>query len=134
MIALLFSIIGEAVIYGVQIDSDTASSIGTFFLKWMLMQAVSAIILYITTGLKNKTFASVVAVFLGMGFISAVYLGLNLAIAKLFHANIDLSQYAPSQLLQASRVAVTNGIVVSVVVSAVFLGLSVWSFNRHDIK
>ena len=101
VIALLFSIIGEAVIYGVRIDSDTASSIGTFFLKWMLMQAVSAIILYITTGLKNKTFASVVAVFLGMGFISAVYLGLNLAIAKLFHANIDLSQYAPSQLLQA---------------------------------
>lgn len=124
---------------GVTIDVHVFTSFLTLIIKWMLIMAISSILMFITTGVRSKSLASVVGVFLGTGALGLVYLGLNTAIQNIFHAKVDIAEYAPDQLVNSVNVAngaagVVNAIIVSIVCSAIFIALTIKVFKTRDIK
>ncbi len=135
MVALFISTtIGAFVTGKVVFDNDIPAGIATFFIKWLITLAFSAILLFITTGLRNKIFASILGVLLGSGFLSLVYLGLN----TLFQYKIDINAYAPDMLFTQvnaiTNVFILNAILVSVICIAVFIPLSYKIINMRDVK
>ena len=101
--------------------------------------AISAILMFFTTAVKNKTVATVIGVILGTGALGMVYFGLNQAIENIFHVeNVEIESYAPDQLINSvnagANIAVVNAIVVAVVCTVLFLVLTVKVFNSRDVK
>lgn len=131
---LIGQVIGQFIIGGnFHIDGKNIPiAIGTFFCKLLLLQALCAIILFISTGLKNKTFASVIGVILGSGSLMIVHLMIDSQVERFL--KINLSEYDPSFLIQASSdFMFWNAIIVSLVVMAIFLPLTVTVFNKRDV-
>lgn len=120
-------------------DGQIAAAIMTLLLKWLLSLAISTILLFVTNGIKNKVLASIVGVIVGTGSLGLAYMGLNMAIANVFHAEgFNLADYMPDSLMNTVSVpantAVVNAIIVSVVCIAIFLTLTVKVFNSRDVK
>ena len=134
--SLLASVIGEIVTRKIALDSDIPQSIGTFFLKLMLLQALCTIILFFATGIRHKNMATIFGVFLGSGMLGLAYFGLNMAIGKIFvRASIDVTEYAPDELLRSgANIAAANALIVSSVIIVVFLPLTIRIFETKDIK
>ena len=134
-VAALGRIAGQFVIGGnFKIDAaDMPIGIGTFICKWLLLQALCTIILFISTGLKNKTLASVVGVILGSGSLMILHLMIDGRVKQF--VDINLSDFDPSVLIQGSAgFMFANAIGVSLVVIAIFLSLTVSIFNKSDVK
>ena len=101
--------------------------------------AISAILIFVTNGVKNKVLATVIGVIIGTGSLSLAYMGLSVAIDNIFHTQgFDLGMYMPDALLNSvnvgAGVAVVNAIVVSLVCIVLFMALTVTVFGRRDIK
>ena len=132
--------LSEFCIRKVVFDSMIAYGIAAFAIKWLLLMSISSIVLFFSTGLKNKTVASVVGVLLSSGLLGLVYLGLNAGIANVFKTdNFDINSYMPDQLFGQTvaatlNVTAFNAIIVSLVVSGVFLFFTVKIFNNSDVK
>ncbi len=107
-------------------------AIGTFGIKWLLLISLSTILLFMSTGLKNKTLASVVGVILGSGSLMLLHLMIDSTVQRFLH--VDISEYDPSILIQESNMIFGNAILVSLVVIAIFLPLTVVIFNKTDVK
>ena len=100
---------------------------------------MTSIILFLTTGLRNKTLASVVGVLFSVSALGLLYMALNQLLSMVGIKNFDVSNYAPDQLFNsqfdtAAIGAVINAIIVSVVFIGVFVGLTVAIFNKRDVK
>ena len=133
--AALGSVAGELTVRTVTVDSQTGSGVATMIAKILLLQSLSAVILFVTTGLKSKTFASVVGVIISTGLLGVVYFGIETLLENLFKVGVNISDYAPDQLLtQAGQAAFGNACLVSFIVSALFIVLTVKVFNRRDVK
>ena len=134
--ALAGSTIGEAVVRTVDLDADVPQGILTFFLKFLLLQALCTILLFFTAGIRQKTLATVAGVVLGSGMLGLAYMGLNAMIGKVFKTDsFNINDYAPDSLLTSGgNVAVFNALIVSAVIIAIFLPLTVRIFNRSDVK
>lgn len=120
-------------------DGHIGAAIMTLLLKWLLSWAISAILLFVTNGIRNKVLASIVGVIVGTGSLGLAYMGLNMAIANVFHAeNFNLADYMPDSLINTVNVpagtAVVNAIIVSAVCIAIFLTLTIKVFNSRDVK
>ena len=120
-------------------DSQVFGGILTLLLKWLLSMAVCSILLFFTTGVKNKTLATIIGVVLGTGTMGLVYGGINAAVSGIFKVEgFDLSMYMPDSLLSSVNVTDNTGVINAVIVSAafiaVFTALTVKVFNTKDIK
>lgn len=125
----------------VHITSDglILAALLTLLLKWMLSMAICSILLFITMGIKNKNVASIVAAIFGTGALGLAYMGLNQAINGVFHtSSFDLGEYMPDTLINVvnagANTAVINTVIVSVVCSAIFLGLTYKVYGSRDVK
>ncbi len=123
----------------IEVDGLILAGIATLVIKWMLCVAISTILLFITTGVRNKTLASIVGVVIGTGALGLVYFGLDSAISGIFKvSDFSIASYMPDQLMNTVNVgtnmAVVNAIIVAVVCTALFLALSVKTFNSRDVK
>ena len=107
-------------------------AIGTFAVKWLLLISLSTILLFMSTGLKNKTLASVIGVILGSGSLMLMHLMIDGTVEKFIH--VDISKYDPSMLIQEANMIFSNAIVVALAVIAIFLPLTVIVFNKTDVK
>ena len=134
--ALIGSTVGEMLVRKVVFDSDIPEGILTFFLKLLLMQSLCAILLFFTVGIKQKTAATVAGVVLGSGMLGLAYIGLNTAVHKIFNVDsFNVNDYAPDSLLESSgKLVAVNALVVSVVIIAIFLPLTVKIFSKSDVK
>lgn len=105
-----------------------------FFVKLLLTMAMCSIIIFVSTGLRSKTFASVLAVLFGVSALSLVYAMINNLLRNI-DKSIDITRYAPDQLFEtlAPQTAVT-GIIVAVIFSIVFMVLTVKVINSRDVK
>ena len=125
--------------YQIVVDSQVGFAFITLFVKWMLSMAISSILLFLTTGVKNKTLASIVGVILGTGTMGLIYLGLNTAVNSIFKtSSFNLSLIMPDALIDTVNVGantgVINALIASIVCTAIFLALTVKVFNTRDIK
>lgn len=128
-------LLGQFVIGGnFNVDTENLPiALATFCCKWLLLQALSAIVLFISTGLKNKTLASVIGVILGSGSLIIVHLMIDSQVEQFLKVN--LSEYDPSSLIQGGTgFMFANAIGVSLVIIAVFLPITVTIFNKSDVK
>ena len=135
LVSLCGRILSQFTVRTIIADENIATSIVTFFLKWLLLQSICTILLFLTTGLRNKTFASIVGVIVGTGVLAAVYLGIDTALMKVFHfSDMYLLTYGPDQLLSLGRVTIFNGLFVSGIIIAIFLPATIKIFNKKDVK
>ncbi|MBQ7504741.1 MAG: hypothetical protein IJT79_05420 [Ruminococcus sp.] len=136
---ILGALIGIAIGGAIEFDALIPAALLTLLIKWMLLMAISAILLFITTGVRNKTLASIIGVIIGTGALGLVYLGLDAALVNIFKLNgFTISDYMPDQLMSSvsvgSNIAVLNAIIVAVVCTVIFLSLAVKLFKSRDIK
>ena len=121
-------------------DGNIVAAIVTLILKWMLVMSITAILLFLTNGVRNKTLAVVTGVIIGTGVLGLAYMGLNLAVNNIFKIeDFDLADYMPYSIMKnidyaGANLAFVNAIVVSIVVTLVFMGLTIKVFNSRDVK
>ena len=120
-------------------DGKIMAAIATLLLKWLLSMAITAILMFVTNGIKNKVLATVTGVIIGTGALSLAYLGLNAAVSNIFHTqSFDLNMYMPDSLLNSvnvgANIAVINAIIVSLVCIVLFMALTVKVFKSRDVK
>lgn len=131
--AMIGRVIIGVITGGIQMDwIEVPLAIGTFGVKWLLLVSLSSILLFVSTGLKNKTLASVVGVILGSGSLMLLHLMIDSTVERFIH--VDISRYDPSMLIQESNMIFGNAILVALVVIAIFLPLTVVIFNKSDVK
>lgn len=139
---IIGSYIGSVICgYKVVVDEQLLPGVSTFMIKWLLTMAISAILLFITTGIKSKNLASIIAVILGTGALGLVYMGLNAAITNIFKltdSQFNIGDYTPDQLVNSVNVAtntsVINALIVGIVCSVLFIALTIKVFESRDVK
>lgn len=139
VVGTLSTILG-AVVGGVfTVDENILGGVMTFLLKWLLSMAIGAILLFMTMGMRNKTFASILGVVLATGTLSLVYMGINAMLANVFHvAGFDLGEYTPDSLMISvnaiTNILVINALIVAVAFIALFVSLTYVAFKKRDVK
>lgn len=138
VVALLGFTLGTVIMKPIVFDAAIPAGIADFFIRWLLLDALCAILFFFSNGLHWKVPAIVAAVILGTGSLSLVYLGINSGLGALGAANFDIMEYAPSQLLSnasaVNGVLVANAVIVGAVVIALFFTLTVILFKKRDIR
>ena len=138
IVGLLGCILGNVIMMPIIFDAAIPAAIGTFFIKWLLMMAMTSILLFFSNGLKSKTGGIIGAVLLGTGAMSLVYMGIDTGLGALGITGFTITEFIPSQLIGAVSVAsgmlVANAIIVGIVFIALFYFLTVMMFNKRDIK
>ena len=144
LVSALSGLLGAVIISAIgfsrmEMDGLMGQAMLTFLIKWMLSMAISAILLFFTMAVKNKTLATVVGVILGTGALGMVYFGLNTAVNSIFHIDdFSVNSYVPDQLINSvnvgTNVAVINAVIVGIVCIVLFLALTVKVFNSRDVK
>ena len=118
-------------------DSAVVSSIGVFFLKFLLVQSICALILLFVSTFRNKSLGTVTAVLMGLGFIMPIIYGLidNQLINRLFKdAGEVFSKYMPDVLMGQNAPDALTSVLVSVAFGGFFLLLAIRIFDRKDVK
>ena len=136
--ALLGYTIGAAITGPIVFDAAIMAGLGDFFLKWLLITAVTSILLFFTSGVRVKAPGIIAGVVIGSGMLSLAYYGINSAIGATGIQNFDITQFLPSQLLNSASVVngslVANAIIAGAAVIALFYILTVILFKKRDIK
>ena len=135
VLCVLANLAGSIIFQKITPGADLASAIGTFFLKMLLMQAVCAILLFVTTALRNKSLSTVVAVLVGLGLLGLVYLSIDSLIGQVFKTDFSFFEtYMPDQLLSEDAPKALDSILSSLVTGGLFLLLAINVFDRRDVK
>ena len=113
--------------------SKIGSAVLVFILKYLLYMALASILLFLSTGLRSKTLASVIGVLFGSGLLSLLYSSLG----GLIH--FDLDKYMPDSLsgqLQYATIGtlVVNALLVSIGFIIVFTVLTCQIMDKRDVK
>ena len=134
--AIAFNLIGTLIFRSISASSEVGQSLLALLMKLILMQACLSIVLFFVAGLKNKSLGLVLSVLMGSGLMALVYLGIDAGIIRLFglKSAFSISNYMPDQLLGETYPDTLNAILVSAAVTAIFLPLSIWIFDKKDVK
>lgn len=134
LVGMLGSFIGYGVTRGINVDGDIAAGLLEFFLKFLLAGGLSALLLLFAAGLRQKTLAIVASVVLSMGLLSIVYLPLSFALGKLFRTEVNIAPYAPDQMLTATKINVWAALAEGVLLTVLFLLLTIRRVNKKDVQ
>lgn len=138
-VGALSNILGSAIAGNLVTEGDVFGGIMTCLLKWILSMSISAILIFMTMGMRNKTFASIIGVVLATGTLSLLYMGINALLANVFHIqDFNIAEYAPDHLMSSVDIVknalVFNSIAVSIIFIAIFLTLTYMTFKKRDVK
>ena len=129
------NLLGTVFLRRITADSAVAGSLVTFLMKFLLLQAMCAILLLVTATFQNKSLGTVLAVLLGTGILSLLYFGIDSALHSLLpKMNFSITGYMPDQLLGQAAPKVFRSVLVSAVTAALFLFWAVRLFDKRDIK
>ncbi len=132
---IIGNLIGTVLFQQILLDGDILDAAVTFLMKLLLMQSICAILLLVTASFQNKSLGTVIAVLMGLGLMSLVYMMIDTGLDQLFqNKGFSVSDYMPDQLLGQLKPPVLDSILVSLATTALFLPLSVHVFDRRDVK
>lgn len=142
---LLGTFFGTLSTHQIIFDEGIPMSLLIYLIKFLLMMSVSAIVMFLSLGLRNKTLAVVVGVLIGSGALEILYLPLNFGLSKLFQSDIDVQHYVPDKLFAwyvniydttalSQEQFIINALIVSAVVIFMFGGYTYILFRKKDIK
>ncbi len=126
--------------FDLKADAQIVQGLFILLLKWLLFMGLCSILMFVTTGLKVKTLASVVGVLLGTGSLALVYLGLDQGIQNIFHtSNFSIADYMPDTLAENINVSssvstIVTAAIVAVICIVLFMALTIKVFNSRDVK
>lgn len=132
---IIGNLIGTVLFQQILLDGDILDAAVTFLMKVLLMQSICSILLLVTASFQNKSLGTVIAVLMGLGLMSLVYMMIDTGLDQLFqNKGFSVSDYMPDQLLGQLKPPVLDSILVSLATTALFLPLSVHVFDRRDVK
>jgi len=135
VLGMLGHVIGHIILGGnFTVDAQNIPlGITAFFSRWLLIQAMTAIILFISTGLRNKKITSIVSMVFGSGSLIVAYLMIDSKVGRI--ADINLKEYAQISLIHTStNLMFINVILVSAAVMAIFIPMTVSSLKNNNIE
>ena len=132
---IIGNLIGTVLFQQILLDGDILDAAVTFLMKVLLIQSICAILLLVTASFQNKSLGTVIAVLMGLGLMSLIYMMIDTGLDQLFkNKGFSVSDYMPDQLLGQLKPPVLDSILVSLATTALFLPLSVHVFDRRDVK
>lgn len=132
---IIGNLIGTVLFQQILLDGDILDAAVSFLMKVLLMQSICTILLLVTASFQNKSLGTVIAVLMGLGLMSLVYMMIDTGLDQLFqNKGFSVSDYMPDQLLGQLKPPVLDSILVSLATTALFLPLSVHVFDRRDVK
>lgn len=135
--ALIGQTVGYMIVKNVNFTNGISTAAGHFCVRFLLMMAMSSLVLFLTTALGARTLGSIAAVLWGGGFLSLAYMGVDMLISKLFKLeDFTLGNYMPDSLFHTGADDFENGrgIIVGAAFCVVLLVLSIRIFNKRDVK
>lgn len=138
-VAVLSNVLGSVIGGQVVADAAVFGGVMTLLLKWLLSVALCSILLFVTTGIRNKTFASIIAVIFSINALSLLYMGLDALLGNVLKLEgFSVTGYMPDALMNSvnaiTNTNVVNTVVVSAVCIALFTALSYITFRKRDVK
>ena len=107
----------------------------TFLTKYILVMALSTVLLWLVGARGSKGFGTIGAVLFGSGMLSALWQLISLGINYLAKSSsFDLTLYMPDQILYNATPLQPYTILMAVGLLALMLFLSIHSFNKRDLK
>ena len=129
------NLLGTMFLQKITMDGSVMSSLGACLLKLLLLQSICAILLLVCASFQVKSLGTVLAVLMGMGLLSLVYLGIDAGLDHLLpKKNFLISDYMPDQLLNSEEPKTLDALLVSAATIVIFLPLSIRVFDKKDIK
>ena len=133
VVSLIGCLIGAFLCQKVTADSGIASAVLTFFLRIILLQALSSILLLVTSGLRSKPFGMALAVLFGLGALELLYSGIDSGL-NLLIKGLQIRPYMPDALLGMENPGTLRALLSSAVTIAIFLPAAIRVFDKRDIK
>ncbi len=116
-------------------DAGLADGIMVFLLKLLVLQSICAILLLTAAVFRNKALGMILAVLMGMGLLSLIYMGIDSALNQLFpQKGFNIADYMPDQLLGKQRPDTVTCLAVSCVCFLVFLIPALRVFDKKEVK
>ncbi len=135
LIGVVFNLLGALPFVTIATTQSVGSALAVFAVKFLLMQACCALLIWFVVGLRSKSLGTTFSVLMGTGLLMLLYLGIDAGINKLFSLkDFTVTDYMPDQLLNTSNPDAVTSIVVSVIFIALFVLLTVRMFDRRDVK
>ncbi len=138
LILMLCGVLGTSVgmltTRGIQFDDNISDGLLYFLLKFLIAASLTAVLLFCTTGLHNKTLSTVFSVIFGLGMMQMIYSPLSFGLSKLFNTDINLIQYSPSMMLLSPVLDTAKASIASLAVLVLFLFLTVKLVDCQDTK
>ena len=134
-VGIACSLLGTVFFQRIALEGDYPRALLTLLLKFLLMQACCTILLLLVSAVQNKSLGSVMAVLMGSGLLSLVYMGIDAGLRQFIRMGaFSIAQIMPDQLLRADAPKTADALLVSAVTIGVFLPLAIRVFDRRDVK
>ena len=133
LVSLAGYIAGSLPFQQVVVQSSIGEAVLYFILKWLLLQAICAILLLVTASFRNKSLGMILAVLLGLPLMGLIYLGINTGLGQVIKG-ADINPYMPDMVLRETAPDKLRALLVAAVTIGVFLPLSIRVFDAKDIK
>lgn len=131
---IIGNLIGNVLFIKVTMGENLPQVLGALGLRFLLLQGVCAILLLVTCALKSKTFGMVLAVVFGTGAMTLIYMSIDTAFHMALKKTIEIENYMPDQLMDATAPPVVPGLPVAIITIVLFLILSVRIFDRREVR
>ena len=132
--AIIGNLIGTLIVKHLVVDSGVLNSIWILFLKFLLIQCISAILLLVVSTFHSKSLGMILAVLFGLGLTTLIYFGIDEGLGMLLRKDVDITQYMPDSVLKEEPFDTVKALLVSIIGGALFLLLSIRVFDRKDVS
>ncbi|MBR1750196.1 MAG: hypothetical protein IJ740_04805 [Ruminococcus sp.] len=135
--AIIGQTIGQMIVRKVDFSTGIADAAGDLCIRFLLLMAMSSLVLFFTTAVGARTGGSIIAVLWGGGFLSLAYSGVDMLFSKLLKMDdFQLGDYMPDSNFHESADAFSSGraFIVAIVFIVALNVLSINVFNKKDVK
>ena len=129
------SLLGSVFFRRITMQGDVLEALRVIALKLLLMQSLCCLLLLATTALQSKSLGTVLAVLMGLGMMSLIYLAIDSGLnAMLPKKNFAIGDYMPDTLLGEEAPKTLRAILSALITGGIFLPLTIRIFDKKDVK
>ncbi len=134
VISTLGTAVGVGVSRGIEYDSGVPDALLEYLVKILLLCGITAIVMFFTIGLHNKSLGIVAAVFFGLSALAIIATPLQLIMTNVAKIDFVISDYLPDALFASTDINKLRATIVALVCILVFLPVTLRFVNKRDVK
>lgn len=134
VIGTIGTTVGIAFTRGIEFDKDIPDALLEYLVKILLLFGITAIVIFFTIGLHNKSLGIVFAVFFGIGALSMIAAPFQLIITNVAKLDFEIAKYLPDALFLSTDINKLTATIVALVCIAVFFPVTLRFVNKRDVK